>query len=107
MQHAAAVRHPQQRRSLQPCRAANAEAEAQAAPAAEGAEPVKPKLMSEAWESVIQMKQEGTIVETVVKAANKSGACTGTFSCAGPCVAACCAASSCVLHLPAVALCLM
>ncbi|KAI7836676.1 hypothetical protein COHA_009452 [Chlorella ohadii] len=73
VQHAAAVRHPQQRRSLQPCRAANAEAEAQAAPAAEGAEPVKPKLMSEAWESVIQMKQEGTIVETVVKAANKSG----------------------------------
>lgn len=81
VQHAAApLRHAQQRRSLAPCRAAEAEA-AEAAPAAKGqapaAEAVKPKLMSEAWEEVIQMKQEGTVVETTVKAANKSGACRG------------------------------
>lgn len=70
VQHAAARRHPQQRRSLVPCRAADTEAEAQVQA---GAEAVKPKLMSEAWETVIQMKQEGTIVETTVKGANKSG----------------------------------
>lgn len=74
VQHAAARRHPQQRRSLVPCRAADTEAEAQVQ-AGEGAEAVKPKLMSEAWETVIQMKQEGTIVETTVKGANKSGGC--------------------------------
>lgn len=44
----------------------------------------KPKLMTDAWSEVLQMRKDHTTIETVVKSANKSG---GWLPCLRGCIA--------------------